>query len=224
MSNSIAPFVAGTTAYARNSGSITVGELAIGSTVAGLGDPLLDRTILTGINVNEGIITTGDNSAGMTASGMNTMVLNTGTITTGSFDISAYLPGKYSAGQFAELRAGASASSWRYAEMINYGTITVGDGKIGAVARSANSGIGYTAACSRATRVLSLPVTMPLARVSTAISSRSSPARARFRSVTIPSASKSPRATRFVYSGDTQPTHIPRCAAGIQQRNHRDRR
>ena len=81
----------------------------------------------------------------MTASGMNTMVRNTGTITTGSFDISAYQPGKYSAGEFAELRTGASASSWRYAELINYGTITVGDGKIGAVARSANSGIGYAA-------------------------------------------------------------------------------
>ncbi len=144
-SRSFARFVAGTTAYARNSGSITVGDLAIGSQAVGNGAPLLDPTRPTAININDGIITTGDNSIGMATSGMNTIILNTGTITTGSFDISAYETGRYGAGQFAELRAGATASSWRYAELINYGTITVGDGKIGAVARSANSGIGYTA-------------------------------------------------------------------------------
>ena len=81
----------------------------------------------------------------MVASGMNSIVRNTGTITTGNYDISAFQPGKYSAGEFAILRAGASASAWRFAYLINYGTITVGDGKIGAVARSATSGIGYTA-------------------------------------------------------------------------------
>ena len=135
---STALFAPGTSAYARNSGSITVGELAVGSSVAGFGNPLLDPSIATSINVNEGIITTGDNSAGMVASGMNSIVLNTGTITTGNYDISAFQPGKYSADEFAQLRAGASASAWRFAELINYGTITVGDGKIGAVARSAN--------------------------------------------------------------------------------------
>ena len=109
LSMSIALFAPGTSAYARNSGSITVGELALGSSTAGFGNPLLDPTIPTSINVNEGIITTGDNSAGMATSGMNSTVFNTGTITTGNYDISAFHPGKYSAGEFAQLRAGASA-------------------------------------------------------------------------------------------------------------------
>jgi outer membrane autotransporter protein len=135
----------GVAAYARNTGSITVGDVAIGMQAVGFSEPLLARDILTGIAVNEGAITTGDNSTGMAASGKNTSIVNYGSITTGDFDLSGFVVTEQNEGGLELLRAGALASSWRYAQLINEGTITVGDGKIGAVARSANFGLGYTA-------------------------------------------------------------------------------
>jgi outer membrane autotransporter protein len=136
----------GTLSFGRNSGEITVGELAIGSAVAGHGYSLLDSTAPSAININDGIISTGDNSTGMSAFGTNTTAFNTGSITTGSYDISAFQPHPTaSADEFASLRFGAVSTAGRFAEVINYGTITTGDGKIGASAHSAHPGIGLAA-------------------------------------------------------------------------------
>ena len=138
----------------------------------GMADPLLDPAVLTGINVNEGIITTGDNSFGMTTAGRNTRVVNTGSITTGNFDISAFLANEFNSAAFAQLRAGASASSWRYTELINYGTITA------ATARSARSRdrplplLASRRMFSRAKTASSRRVTTPSALGSSAISLR----------------------------------------------------
>ena len=99
-------YVAGTTAYARNSGTITVGDLAVGSAVVGGGFTLLDRTRITALNVNEGTISSGDNSAGMFTKGTNATSVNTGRISSGSYDISAFHPNQYSADVFAMGRNG----------------------------------------------------------------------------------------------------------------------
>ncbi len=127
-------YVAGTTAHARNSGSITVGDLAIGSGVIGGGITLLDPTRSTALNVNEGIIQSGDNSAGMFTKGTNATSINTGTVTSGSYDISAFITNQYSAGEFAIGRNGVGTSGTLRSEVVNYGTITTGDGKVGASA------------------------------------------------------------------------------------------
>ena len=129
-----ADYVAGTTAYARNSGTITVGDLALGSAVIGGGFTLLDPTRITALNVNEGIISTGDNSAGMFTKGTNATSVNTGRITSGNYDISAFQPNQYSADVFAMGRNGVGSSGTFLSEVINYGTITTGDGKVGASA------------------------------------------------------------------------------------------
>ena len=128
-------YVAGTTAYARNSGSITVGDLAIGSGVIGGGFTLLDPTRITALNVNDGIIESGDNSAGMFTKGTNATSINTGTVTSGSYDISAFITNQYSADVFAIGRNGVGTSGTLLSEVVNHGTITTGDGKVGASAR-----------------------------------------------------------------------------------------
>jgi outer membrane autotransporter protein len=125
----------GTYAYALNTGDITVGDLAVGSFVSGHGFPLLDPARITALNVNEGIIETGDSSTGMFAWGTNATAVNTGTITTGNYDISAFVPHpEFTADEFAQLRFGAASSGAMLSEVINEGTITTGDGTIGASA------------------------------------------------------------------------------------------
>ena len=100
----------GSSAYARNSGDITVGELAFGSAVSGHGISLIDASRITALNFNEGIITTGDNSTGMLAWGTNATSINTGSITTGDYDISAFQPHPvFTADEFAQLRFGAAS-------------------------------------------------------------------------------------------------------------------
>ena len=101
----------------------------------GGGFTLLDPTRITALNVNEGIITTGDNSAGMFTRGTNATSMNTGRITTGDYDISAFQPNQYSADVFALGRNGVGSSGTFLSEVINYGTITTGDGKVGASAQ-----------------------------------------------------------------------------------------
>ena len=138
-------YVAGTTAYARNSGSISVGDLALGSGVIGGGFTLLDPTHITARNVNEGIITTGDNSAGMYTKGTNATSVNTGRITSGNYDISAFQPNQYSGDVFALGRNCVGSSGTFLSEVMNYGTITTGDGKVGAFAQKSYDGFGYGA-------------------------------------------------------------------------------
>ena len=134
MSSESRDYAVGTTAYAHNTGSITVGDLAIGSKVIGNGYPLLNFTRITAYNVNEGIISTGDNSAGMFTFGTNATSKNLGDITTGDYDISAFHTNRYSAEVFAVGRNGVGSSGTLLSEVINYGTITTGDGKVGASA------------------------------------------------------------------------------------------
>jgi outer membrane autotransporter protein len=125
----------GTYAYARNGGEITVGDLAVGSFVSGHGITLLDPARITALNVNEGIIETGDNSSGMFAWGTNATAVNAGSITTGNYDISAFQPHpQFTADEFAQLRFGAASSGSQLSEVINSGSITTGDGTIGASA------------------------------------------------------------------------------------------
>ena len=134
----------GSSAYARNSGDITVGELAFGSAVSGHGISLIDASRITALNFNEGIITTGDNSTGMLAWGTNATSINTGSITTGDYDISAFQPHPvFSADEFAQLRFGAASQGAQLAEVINSGTITTGDGKIGVSAHMTYTGYGF---------------------------------------------------------------------------------
>jgi len=136
----------GTTAYALNTGSVTVGELAIGSLVSGNGFRVLNPADPTAINVNEGIIVTGDNSTGMLTLGTNSTTFNTGSVTTGDYDISAFTPHPvYTADEFAQLRYGVASSAAVLADVVNYGTITTGDGTVGASARMTNAGYGLAA-------------------------------------------------------------------------------
>jgi len=132
----------GTTAYALNAGSIAVGELAVGSMVAGNGIHVLNPAEPTAINVNEGIITTGDNSSGMLAFGSNATTYNAGSITTGTYDVSGYTLPAEDDFQFSTLKYGASAMGEYLAEVINVGSITTGDGTIGASARMRYVGEG----------------------------------------------------------------------------------
>ncbi len=125
----------GTYAYALNTGEITVGELAIGEMVSGHGISLLDPNRITALGVNQGIIETGDNSSGMFTWGTNATTINSGSVTTGNYDISAFVPHpEFTADEFRKLRAGVAAYGANLAEVINYGTITTGDGTIGASA------------------------------------------------------------------------------------------
>jgi outer membrane autotransporter protein len=144
MSSRSREYAVGSTAYAQNSGSITVGDLAIGSRVEGNGYPLLDLARVTAYNVNEGVISTGDNSAGMDTLGTNATSLNVGDIITGDYDISAFQPNYASAEFFAVGRNGVRSSGTLLSEVINYGTITTGDGKVGASA-AIHSAFGYGA-------------------------------------------------------------------------------
>ncbi len=137
-------YVPGTTAYARNSGSITVGDLAIGSEVIGLGFTLLDPARSTAVNMNEGIISTGDNSVGIHTRGTNATSVNTGRVISGDYDISAFRPNYYSADVFARGRNGVASSGTFLSEVINSGTIITGDGKVGASAQNAYD-FGYGA-------------------------------------------------------------------------------
>ncbi len=108
---SAASQVFGTTAYAGNSGEITIGDLAIGIFVSGQGQRALDPTDPTAINVNEGIITTGDDSSGMFAMGNNATTINSGSITVGSLDLGKFQPHPvYTADEFAQLGFGVAAS------------------------------------------------------------------------------------------------------------------
>ena len=136
----------GRTSYARNSGDVTVGDLAIGMSVSGQGFLQLDPAAPTAINVNEGIISTGDNSSGMFTMGTNATTFNSGSVTTGNYDISAFQPHpEYTADEFAQLRYGLASSGNAQSEVINYGTITTGNGTIGASARMYNPGYGSAA-------------------------------------------------------------------------------
>ena len=139
----------GATAYARNSGDITVGRLATGVLVSGQGLRQLDPTDPTAIGLNEGIISTGDNATGLFTMGTNTTAVNTGSITVGDLDLSEFIP--HPAFQtFTEIllsQTGYGMASWgeSLALAVNDGAITTGDGTIGAVARMYYSGYGYGA-------------------------------------------------------------------------------
>jgi outer membrane autotransporter protein len=136
----------GTTSYAANRGNVTVGDLAVGMFVSGQGFSLLDPLAPTAINVNQGIIETGDNSSGMFTTGYNAVTYNSGSITTGNYDIGAFQPHpEYTADEFAQVRYGAATSGLLLADVINNGTITTGDGTIGASARMTNFGGGLGA-------------------------------------------------------------------------------
>jgi outer membrane autotransporter protein len=134
----------GTYAYGLNTGEITVGELAIGSATSGQGFSLIDQSRPTSININEGIISTGDNSTGMIAWGTVATAANTGTITTGNYDISAFLPHpEFTADEFAQLKFGMASYGSNMAEAVNGGSITTGDDTIGVAARSNFPGYGF---------------------------------------------------------------------------------
>ncbi len=136
----------GRTAYAGNSGEITVGNLATGMFVSGQGFIQLDPTASTAINVNDGVITTGDNSSGMFTMGTNASSFNGGSITVGSRDLSAYQPHPvYTADEFAQLGFGVVSSGEALAEVVNYGEITTGDDTVGAAAKMYYAGFGLAA-------------------------------------------------------------------------------
>ncbi len=136
----------GTTSTARNSGDITVGELAIGMVVSGQGYSLLDIYTWSAINENSGVIETGDNSSGMFTMGTNSTTTNSGSIDTGNFDISAFQPHpEYTADEFAQLPYGAASTGFLLAQVVNSGSITTGDGTVGASARMENPGFGIAA-------------------------------------------------------------------------------
>ena len=79
--------------------------------VSGQGYSLLDPLAPSAINVNEGIIATGDNSSGMFTMGTTRSTYNSGSITTGNHDISAFQPHpEYTADEFAQLGYGVAAS------------------------------------------------------------------------------------------------------------------
>jgi outer membrane autotransporter protein len=142
-SNSVAP-VWGATAYARNSGDITVGELAIGIGVSGQGIRIVDVTEPTAIGVNEGGIAAGDNSTGMLVLGTTTSVFNSGSVSIGDLDLGAYTPRPGTTGdEFAQLGIGLASWGLGTASLANYGSVATGDGTIGAFARTYVSGFPY---------------------------------------------------------------------------------
>ncbi len=136
----------GTTSYAANRGDVTVGDLAVGMFVSGQGYSLLDPLAPSAINVNHGIIETGDNSSGMFTVGYNTVTYNSGSITTGNHDIGAFQPHpSYTADEFAQLGHGVAASGILLANVVNNGTITTGNGTVGASSRNYYFGGGLGA-------------------------------------------------------------------------------
>ena len=143
---SVADNVFGTTAYAGNSGEILTGDLSFGIVVSGRGQRRLDPTDPTAIIVNDGIVTTGDDSTGLFAGGNNATTINTGTVTIGSLDLSEFQPHPvYTADEFAQQGFGIAAWGIGLSEAVNYGRITTGDGTVGAVARMYYPGFGYAA-------------------------------------------------------------------------------
>ena len=123
-----------------------MGELAVGSFVSGQGYSLLDPLSATATNVNEGIITTGDNSSGMFTMGYVSAAINSGSVTTGNYDISAFQPhAEYTADEFAQLRYGVASSGTVLSLVVNDGAITTGNGTVGASARMYSPGIGIAA-------------------------------------------------------------------------------
>lgn len=136
----------GATSYALNAGDIDVGDLAIGVLVSGQGYSLLDPYAPSAIGVNEGVITTGDNSSGMFSMGTNVLVHNSGRITVGDLDLGEFNPHPiYTADEFAQLGYGAASSGIMLSELVNDGSITVGDGAVGASARMYVPGAGLAA-------------------------------------------------------------------------------
>ena len=107
---------------------------------------MLDPTDPTAIIVNEGIITTGDDSSGLFAMGNNATSINTGSITVGSLDLGKFQPHPvYTADEFAQQGFGVAAWGIGLSEVVNYGQITTGDGTVGAAARMYYPGYGYGA-------------------------------------------------------------------------------
>ena len=78
--------------------------------------------------------------------GTNATSFNGGSVTTGDYDISAFQPHpEYTADEFAQLRFGAASSGAILSEVVNYGSITTGNGTIGASATMTNAGYGLAA-------------------------------------------------------------------------------
>jgi outer membrane autotransporter protein len=138
---------AGATAYARNSGDITTGDLATGVFVSGQGLRLVDPTDWTAIGVNEGSIATGDDATGMFTMGSNATTYNSGSVTIGDRDLSDILPDPVFGPEYEVAQMGYGVASWgeALAQVVNYGNITTGDGTVGAAARMYYTGYGYAA-------------------------------------------------------------------------------
>lgn len=136
----------GTMAYARNSGQLAVGELAIGALVSGQGYSRLDPYSPSAIAVNEGILSTGDDSTGMFVLGTSTLAYNSGRISVGDLDLAEFVPHPvYTADEFAQLGYGLASSGQLLADVVNEGRITTGDGTVGVSARMYNAGYGIAA-------------------------------------------------------------------------------
>jgi outer membrane autotransporter protein len=134
----------GASAYALNSGEISVGELALGILVSGQGIAVLDPATPTGVGVNDGSIATGDNSSGMLVVGTNTLVVNSGSVAIGDLDLGAFTPLPLTTGdEFAQLGVGLASWGFGTASLANYGNVATGNGTVGAFARTYVSGFPY---------------------------------------------------------------------------------
>lgn len=139
----------GTISYARNSGDITVGELAVGVMVSGQGYSRFDPYAPSAMAVNEGIVTTGDDSTGMFVIGTNTLAHNSGSVIVGDLDLSEFNPHpEYRTDVFENQGHGVASSGEVLSDLVNDGTITTGNGTVGAMARM------YTPAYGIAARML----------------------------------------------------------------------
>lgn len=146
---------AGATAYARNSGDITVGHLATGVFVSGQGFRQLDPADPTAISLNEGTIAAGDDATGMFTMGTNAVAVNEGSVTIGELDLGEFIPHPafptFTETQLSQMGYGVAAWGEYLAQVANDGGITTGDGTVGAAARMYYAGYGFGAQLSQGT-------------------------------------------------------------------------
>ena len=127
----------GQTAVAVNSGTITTGDLRSACTwpeitpLSACPGSLPDY----GLPINQGAVTTGDNSAGLIAFGNNVLVANTGSVTIGDRDLSGFdlppSPESASAQYFGLVGYGIIAKSSLFGTVYNNGSVTTGDNTVG---------------------------------------------------------------------------------------------